>query len=243
MKKTIQAILGWMLLLTGGCSTRDTGEAVIETELIDAAGKVFLLQEMDTRTVRTVDSVVIGPDGRHTFRLAVAQTGFWLLGAPTGKVLVLMLSPGDHVKVSGSATGFPDHIELAAPEETMALQAFFAQTRLNERKVDSLEMLIADHQEDENFYEFTKSLEPVFRQISEDQRYLAIGFIDRHLSSIGSLVVLNYAFGLSPVLSPAEDSAIYRRVDSALSSRYPDNKHVRYHHDRMQRQGAPAENH
>jgi hypothetical protein len=60
-----------------------------------------------------------------------------------------------------------------------------------------------------------------------------MAFIDNHPASLASLIVLNYAFGMSPVLSPDEDSAYYQKLDSTLSRQFPGNKHVKFHHRRI----------
>jgi hypothetical protein len=38
---------------------------------------------------------------------------------------------------------------------------------------------------------------------------------------------------MMPVLKEEDDFAIYKKIDSSLSVRYPSNKHAAYHHQRV----------
>lgn len=222
-----------IVILSASCQGPGAGIARVKGSLTDASGFKLVLQEMGTRDVHPVDSIVPGPDGTFSFALVVNEPGYWLLKAPTGKILVLLLNAGDMVELTGSALDFPDHVVVKGPEETMLLHDFFVYTRLNERKVDSLEMLLVEQQDSSGYYLLTQRLDTSFRQIWESQVLYEKEFIDKHPGSLASLVVLNYAFGMSPVLSPEEDFEYYAKLDSVLFKKFPENKHVQYHHQRV----------
>jgi hypothetical protein len=201
--------------------------------LADADGFKLVLQEMDTKEIHSIDSVILDRGGKFSFSFNTGEPGFWLLRSSEGKVMVLLLNKGDRVELSGSAGDFPDHVILKGPEEALLLNDFFRFTRSNEHKVDSLEMLLVERQDSSDYYQLTQKLDTSFRQIWESQRNYEMAFIDNHPASLASLIVLNYAFGMSPVLSPDEDSAYYQKLDSTLSRQFPGNKHVKFHHRRI----------
>jgi hypothetical protein len=188
---------------------------------------------MDTREIHVIDSVVLEQSGKFSFNPAIEEPGFWLLKAPSGKILVLLLDAGDSIELSGSARDFPDNVILKGPADAMLLNDFFSYTRHNESEVDSLEMLLIERQDSADYYPLTQKLDTLFRSIWERQRAFEIDFLTKHPESLASLIILNYAFGLSPVLSPEEDFHYYELLDSALIMRYPDNKHVKFHHQRV----------
>jgi hypothetical protein len=225
-----------ILVLLAACQHHSGTKAVINGKLSDASGVSLTLQEMDIRDIHSLDSVVPGLDGTFNFNPVVKEPGFWLVKAPSGKILVLLLQAGDVVELSGSARDFPDNVVLKGPQEAMLLDDFFRRTHVNERQVDSLEMLLVERQDSSDYYQLTQKLDTSFRQIWERQRNFEMVFIDNHLASLASLVVLNYAFGMSPVLSPEEDFAYYQKLDSSLSKNFPGNKHVRFHHQRVESQ-------
>lgn len=221
------------LLLLASCHHMAGDRAVIRGTLSGVDGMKLTLQEMDTREIRTLDSVVPGQTETFIFSPLVKESGFWLIKAPNGKILVLLLHDGDQIELSGSARDFPDHVALTGPKDGMLLNDFYRRTRKNELTVDSLEMLLVERQDSSDYYQQTQTLDTSFRQVWESQRKDEISFINEHPGSLASLLVLNYAFGLSPVLSPEEDVQYYLKIDSALLLQYPENKHVKFHHQRV----------
>jgi len=230
-----------ILIFLFSCHPPDVNRAVIQGTLTDAAGEKLTLMVMDVREIHPLDSVVLDPAGMINFKLAVKEPGFWLLRAKTGKILVILLHPGDRVILSGSMRDFPDHVGLKGSEEATQLNDFFTYTRKNEHQVDSLEMLLVERQDSADYFQLTQKLDTAFRMIWEKQRSFETDFINQHPGSLASLIVLNYAFGLNTVLSPPDDLRYFEKTDSALMQTYPGNKHVKFHHERVlefQRKGS-----
>jgi hypothetical protein len=158
------------------------------------------------------------------------EPGFWLLKAPTGKILVLLMHPRDHIQLDGSALNFPDNVILRGPNDALLLHEFFRFTRQNEAEVDSLEMLLVERQDSSDYYPLTQKLDTAFRMIWEKQRKYELAFIAKHPGSLASLIVVNYAFGMNSVLNPDDDFTSFSTLDSALMKNYPENEHVKFHH-------------
>jgi hypothetical protein len=222
-----------IMIFVTSCRQPFNNMAQVKGAFTEASGFKLVLQEMDTREIHAIDSVVLDNKGSFSFSPVIKEPGFWLLKAPTGKILVLMLNAGDMVELTGSARDFPDHVIVKGPEEIMQLNDFFLHTRLNERRVDSLELLLVEQQDSSGYYQLTQKLDTSFKQIWESQVKYEKEFIDEHPGSLASLVVLNYAFGMSPVLSPEEDFTYYQKLDSTLFMKFPENKHVKFHHQRV----------
>jgi hypothetical protein len=236
MKKILTAVHISMLLLISSCQQHPGNAAAVKGTFTDAGGFKLILEEMDIREIHPVDSIAPDQEGQFKFSVPLKESGFWLLKAPTGKILVLLLNPGDQVYLSGSTHDFPDNVSIKGPEGAMLLNDFYRKTRLNERKVDSLEMLLAERQDSSDYYNLTKKLDASFQEVWESQRSDEMAFIDHHVTSLGALIVLNYAFGMSPVLSLEEDFGYYVKLDSALFRMFPENKHVKFHHQRVENQ-------
>ena len=221
------------LLLFYACNHKSGNRASVSGKFSDAAGFSMVLQEMDTKGVRSVDSVVFDQSGKFTFNPVIPETGFWILKAPSGKILVLVLNADDQIQLSGSTSDFPNQVVMRAPSDAMLLNGFFRTTRQRERIADSLETLLIDRQDSAGYYELTQKIDLYFKNILKAQRSDEIAYINKYMSSLTSLVVLNYAFGMNPVLSPEEDLNYYAKVDSALFRILPENKHVKFHHQRV----------
>jgi len=222
-----------LLIVLTSCAGHIKNEVIVSGQLTDATGEKILLTELDTKSILRVDSVILDAEGKFSFLVKAAEPGFYMVQSQQGKVLVLFARPGDIINLAGSMVSFPDHITVKGSEETLKLEEFFRFTRQNEKRVDSLENLLVENQESEGYYQLTQKIDSAFRKIWESQRDYEKKFIGRHPSSLISLIVLNYAFGLNTVLSPVEDSLVYRKLDSTLMIAYPHNKHSAYHHQRM----------
>jgi hypothetical protein len=233
MRKFIFAWFLPLLLLAASCQPQKEKRAFINGSFPDGAGVKLVLQEMDIKEIRSVDSVTAGIDGKFGFTLNQAEPGFWLLKAPSGKILVLVLRPGDTIELTGSFIDFPDNVVLRGPRDAMLMHEFFHYTRRHETAIDSLQLVLAGRQDSADFYTLTQKLDTSFRMIWEKQRMYEMAFIDTHPGSLATLIVINYAFGLSSVLDPDEDLAYFSKTDSALMKTYPDNKHVKFHHQRV----------
>ncbi len=231
-KPTLTLVLAILLAITS-CRRESSRPATIQGRFPDGTGMKLILEEMDTHAIHPFDSLTLDPSGSFTFNIPVTSAGFWTLRAPSGKILTLLLNPGDRIELTGIFHDFPDHVQLRGPEEAMRLQEFFFFTRKQEKQVDSLEMMLIDFQDQEGYYERTQKIDTLFKKIWDEQRGYEMEFIRKYPSSPASLIVLNYAFGLSPVLSPQEDLEWYMRIDSALQLTHPGNKHVKYHHERV----------
>lgn len=234
MKRLKSILIAFILFQFLSCSHSDHSGSVISGNLSAGTGIKMILEEMEPRSIRLADSLTIDEKGHFVFNFLQTEPGFWLLKEPGGKILVLLMNPGDHVDISGSFNNFPDSVTVSGAQDAMLLHQFFADTRKLEHRVDSIEMMLIEFQDSTGYYALTQKADTMLKLIWEQQRTYEHAFIRKNPGSLASLIVLNYSFGVSPVLSPAEDRDLYHMVDSALKIRYSENKHVKYHHQRMQ---------
>ncbi|MEI6456991.1 MAG: DUF4369 domain-containing protein [bacterium] len=227
-------ILCWLLLvLLVSCKTKIPDHVSIQGQLTNGPGEKIVLTELGTKSISRLDSVTLDEGGKFSFLVKLSEPGFYMLQSQQGKVLVLFARPGDTILLNGNLIFFPENVIVKGPGETELLEEFFRYTRQNEKRVDSLENLLVENQESEGYYALTQKIDSAFRQIWIDQLEYEKAFIDRHPSSLISLIVLNYAFGLNTVLSPADDSIYFLKLDSSLMRSCPGNKHTEYHHQRI----------
>ncbi len=225
--------LFFFVILLSACNQVKPDRALITGQIRNAEGSVIILQELSTKEIHNLDSAKIDAGGRFTFLLSPLETGFYMLKGPSGKVLVMMIGRGDTIQLGGDFSGFPDQITLEGKKEAELLHEFFIQTGKNEKEVDSIEMLLVEMQDSSGYYKLTQSADTAFQKIWYRQKAYEESYIRQNPGSLASLIVLNYSFGMSPVLSPDEDFMYYLKLDSGLARTNPGNKHVIYHHQRV----------
>ncbi|TSA23640.1 MAG: hypothetical protein D4R67_13200 [Bacteroidetes bacterium] len=222
----------WMivlLLLVTACQRQPAHLVVVQGTMEGTAGMLWLL-EQKTFELQKIDSVT--PDTGGTFRICIPSSGtnIFALRNTAGDQAVFIATAGDSISVSGRLDLFPPEFRVSGNKESELLQTFYDYSYGNLRKVDSLQVLIERNQGEEGFYELTVRVNSLFNQIWEAQRAYEKDFIHDHAGAFATLLVVNYHFGVRPVLSVKTDAADYRRVDSGLMAAYPGNKHTLFFH-------------
>ncbi|NQV02541.1 MAG: DUF4369 domain-containing protein [Bacteroidia bacterium] len=202
---------------------------------IHVLGKVqqaetVLLLEQQTVELLPVDSARVKDEEAFYFILHSHETGIYALRFNPGKQVVFIASPGDTITITGELDHFPGSIQVMGNEESILLQTFYSYSNENHRKIDALQSIVEQHQNDPDFYQLTLHLDSAFTEIWEEQRTYEKAFIRDHPGTLTALMVVNYHFGVRPVLSPDIDLADYILVDSGLIATYPDNKHTQFFH-------------
>lgn len=231
-KKRFVHLICVIALIFTGCQ-KNQGLVEISGQLSPSEGFTLKLSEMDPREMIPVDSVSLNSEGTFQFEFPVAEPGFYILEAANGKIVVLIIHPGDKIVVSGNAENFPDDIQIKGSQEAIELHKFFTETRLLEKSIDSLEQVLMSQQDDDNYFEVTSQADTLLRKIWEEQRAREISFIEKNAAKLSSLVVINYAFSVTPTLGMEDDFHYYLLLDSTLSAVFPENKHVQFHKQRM----------
>jgi len=191
---------------------------------------VFLFEQRASE-LEKIDSVNVGSDGTFRFIIHTVEPGIYALRFDPGQQVVFIASPGDTIDIIGDQNNGSGSIQVKGNKESVLLQTFYSYSNKNHRKVDSLQSIVEQHKNDPDFYQLTRQLDSVFTTIWDEQRAYEKDFIKDHPETLAALLVVNYHFGVRPVLSPDTDYSDFRKVDSGLMANYPQNKHTQlFHH-------------
>jgi len=190
---------------------------------------VYLLEQTTSELIR-IDSTVPDDHGIISISTKADETGIYALRITTDHQVVFIAEPGDTVLITGNINTFPFNIQVSGNEESELLHTFYLYSAKNLREVDSIQWVIERSQGEEDFYELTLKADSSFNQIWERQKRYEIEFINENAGKFSTLLVVNYHFGVKPVLSPKEDAELYRRVDSGLMAGFPGNRHTFFFH-------------
>jgi hypothetical protein len=223
------------IFVFSSCSTHNKqgSSFIIIGQIKYTSGMKIFLQELDLQDIKSLDSVTISPQGKFSFAYSPADQGFYLLKLQDGRVVTLLLKKGENIMIKGDLKTFPRNYEVTGSKGSGLLKQFYDHTNRNKEKGDSLMDILHTHQYASDYYKITISFDTLFQDIWQDQRKFEKNFIDKNISSLSSLLVLNYAFGPRPVLSKDDDYSYYQKVDSSMMRSFPANKHVIYHHKRI----------
>ncbi len=200
----------------------------IKGQFSNSSGEKVVLCEMDVKEVIALDSSNIGKDGKIDFSHQLDQAGFYLLMFPDGRRVILVMKRGENLLIKGDLRDPAGAFSLSGSVGSQLLESFFRATMKNKVRIDSLKRVLRNHEGSGDFLRFSMTADSMFFRISEDQKKSEKEFIDRNPQSLASLIVLNYSFGLKPVLTIEEDLSYYQKLTSLYRS-YPNNKHVLFH--------------
>jgi|GEM_PF-449838 len=215
-------------------SKQDSGSFTVLGKFANCTGEKIRIEEMGINAIIPLDSANIDQAGEIRLSCKADQAGFYLLRFPDKKKIILLLDKGENLEISGDCQNLSANLVMKGSPGSMLLADFFRETNRNRKTIDSLKMLLKGHEGSPDFLKISGDADAGFQKITEDQRKLELEFIHKNPNSLACLIVLNFSFGPQPILDIDHDFDVYQRVDSALQRICPQNKHLVYHHKRVE---------
>lgn len=192
-----------------------------------------MFRELDVDSIHNLDSITLDEKGLFRFRFNPSDAGLYILNSSSGEYILLLLENEENVNVFADLKNQPFGYSINGSPGSGLLKEFYDLTLPNLVKADSLRAVLMENRESPLFYQLSLSFDSLFQKLIDDQKTIEKKFIQQNLNSLASLIVLNYKFGMMPVLKADDDFPIYKKLDSTLSLKYPANKHVSFHHQRV----------
>jgi len=224
----------FLVIFAASCSEAVKNEGILITgKFLNASGEKIIFRELDVDAFHDLDSIVLDKIGLFRFTHNSSDDGFYILKFAPGEQIILQTGKGEEVIVEADLASTPFSYTIKGSPGSEILREFYIQTRSNTDQADSLRSVIIQFRESPDFYRLSLSFDSLFMEIMESQKLLQKKYIQRYPGSLATLIILNYKFGLVPVLNIKDDFTVYQSVDSVLMKKYPSNKHVLFHHQRV----------
>jgi len=227
-----------ILLLMVSCRLAREGNTSVNGSIGRSSGRLLKLEDVGPVNSVTLDSAILDEKGNFVFHFISKETGLYLLSLPGNYRLMLELRPGDTVRIKSSDGSQLEESSITGSASSADMKQFFGLTSRNRKIYDSLQCSLLTHQDDPDFAKLSKKVDESLKPVWEDQIALETSYINRHLNSLTSLLILNQGLGTSPVLTFHTDSLYFLKLDSSLSKAFPGNKHVVFHHNRILQERA-----
>jgi hypothetical protein len=216
------------------CNRQSKPEGISVTgHFLNASGKKIYFSELDFDAINNLDSTILDEKGAFRFNRKTTNAGFYLLAASTGENVLLLMEKEELAVVEADFKKVPFDYDVSGSPGSTLLKNFYSETFPQLSKADSLASNLKQLKNTPEFYPKSVEYEPLFQKIMDDQKKLEKGFIQNNNKSMASLIVLNYKFGMMPVLQEDQDFYLYLMLDSTLSVVYPSNKHVLFLHQKV----------
>jgi hypothetical protein len=234
MMQADKLIILFLSLILFSCTDPAKKEGiVINGTFQNASGVKVMFRELDVDSIHNLDSVFLDEKGLFRFRLNPPDAGFYILKTSSGEHILFLAEKYEELNVYADLKNHPFQYEVNGSPGSSLLKEFYDRTLTNLLQADSLRAVLMENRESPSFYQLSLSFDTLFQKLIDNQKIIERTFIQQHPTSLASLIVLNYKFGMNPVLTIEEDFPIFLKIDSVFQVKYPSNKHVIFHHQRI----------
>jgi peroxiredoxin len=218
VKKRLVLFCTVLILIATSCKNRPN--VCVEGKLRYAEKGSLNLEYLDINKTRLIDSIRVKKDGNFRFKIFVEQPALYILKNENGKIINLLISPGENVKIDGDYKEFDKNYSVTGSPDSEFIR------QLVEKLADTrnqLKLLDGTYKGKTELTEIQANEYLIRRkEIIKDQRDFSISFIIEHLSSMASIYALYQK--LNPeelVLNENRDIQYMKIVADSLSGKYP----------------------
>jgi peroxiredoxin len=195
---------------------------VVKGEIENAQGLYIYFQELTVKSDGKADSVLLDNSGSFKFKRDAENPSFYTLRLNKGYPITLIVLPGERVKITAKADNLFKTYQLKGSEESQLAQEVTRRLNRTLDSVDSLNNLYRQFQGNSNIANISNVLKMNYRKIAEDQHQFSVNFIEKHPSSLASLMALYQQLDQNTfVLYKDEDLKYFSKTDSILFKEYP----------------------
>jgi len=214
------AVAGGVLLLLASC---DKGKGYrVEGTLEGGAGRSVKLELVRGNHLEMSDSARLDQEGRFVLKGPLEQPTFGVLRNDRNGTVMLILHPGDRLKLYGSYDDLEKGLQVEGSEDTRLYLLFRDTLR---RHIDSLQVLnriYRDSLQSPRIGEITHDLRLRSQRILDDQHAFTRRFVRQHAGSLVSLLVIYQQIAPGTyVMDPMKDFEDFVLLDSVLMQKYP----------------------
>jgi peroxiredoxin len=201
-------------------SCKNRPNTIIEGNLRNAEKQTLILEYLNINITEPIDSLKVKKDGSFRFRFFVDQPGIYILKNESGKIINLLISAGERVKINGDYTEFDKNYSVMDSPDSEFIRQLVE--KLSDTR-NRLKQLNDAYSNKSNLSE-TEANEYFLRrnEIIKDQKDFSISFIIGHLNSMASIYALYQK--ISPeelVLNENREIQYMKILADTLSLKYP----------------------
>lgn len=206
----------------------------ISGKLENAENEKVYLKEMTLTGFGKEDSTSLSGGGRFKFDLEITQPAFYNLRVGNQRGITLIVKPKDKIRLEGDAKKFYETYVVEGSVESLQAQALDKRMDKTVKGIDSLNTVYRQFLNNRNIANITITLQNNYNRIIEEQRTFTIDFIQKHPTSLASIMALYQQTDDSLfVLYKSEDTKFYSMVDSLIYPKYPKAPYVKALHNNL----------
>jgi peroxiredoxin len=227
------SVIVFSLFVLQGCKYISGEKVTINgnfTNLSEAKLYIYLLLPASKPLI---DSVITDASGNFNISIPVKKAGFYTLMRNSENEITLVVSPGEVITLKGNGNDMRKTYTVEGSKDSKFYSEYNKFTNANLLKVDSLSRVFAESHSNPDFSQLKQQLDSAYLEVFNSQKEEVISFVNNHLTSLASLLVISGNFGPNPLLSEKTHPGLFLKLDSALFHAHPENSLVNTFHLRM----------
>ena len=218
------------LICMFGCHSHLKDEAVIHGQLTGLIHSRLYLFQLLPDSMTVMDSTVTDNNGNFTFLVCPKETSFYILRQSPRNYITIAANKGENILIEGNGRNLMNSYTIKGSKESEVLWEFNSIASKNQVKIDSLSNRLKESQSLREFPVIRNKLDSTFSIIYEANRRQVLSFLTRYTSSLASVIIVNCAFGGTPVVTMDNDLPLLSAIDTALAQRYRSNRnYIAFH--------------
>ncbi len=226
----------WMaviLFIAFGCGNpKEAANFQIKGKLSNSKGEFVSLINVNSREIKTIDSVKVDENGEFVFIKKVPEKGFYSIQISPSNFATVIADSSEHITFEGDAKHLSDGYKVSGSKDSETLVKFNELTKNNFKQMEKIryaqdsirrvfEAYMNTTTDSVKVDSLSKMLEPTFdvlsgnyQKVLEETGVYIRKFIDENTSSFATLAAVQ-------MLNPEKEIAYYVKVADALSAAYP----------------------
>ena len=204
----------------------------LEGILTEGNNKTLLIQEMQTSTFVTIDTIAIDTAGVFSYDNKLNFPTFYSLRNDAGDNIILLPNENECILITGDY--YFESYEIKGSPDSEAITGLQFQTREFLNEVAFISAVTRDSINSPDYSRIKLQLLSDYDSIFNELRQYSMNFIEKNANSPVIILALNNQTGPGTfVFDPVKDLEIFIRADSLIYYLYPDFPPVKNLHDRI----------
>ncbi|MBI9033545.1 MAG: redoxin domain-containing protein [Bacteroidales bacterium] len=221
------------LMIMSSC-TEKQHSVIVQGQLKGSHSELVIISELTPQQLVNIDSTILDKDGKFHFEINSQQSGFYVIHIGRSNYIRLQIEPHDNIYIQGNLDDDLSTYTVQGSEASELLSIYNRVLSVNEKQADSLGQVFLDKRHLDDFPLIKKQIDSAYERIFNRQFYFTVDLIENNSNQLASLLLINEYFGRSPLFNENEHLKYFTLLDSILFTKYPENKHVIDHHNRVQ---------
>jgi thiol-disulfide isomerase/thioredoxin len=197
-------------------------------------GEYIFLDELQANSMKTIDSVQVSDNGNFSFKKEIKYPMFYLLKISNNNFITMLVEPGEKVKIIARNDSLNNPVSVSGSKGTTLMLEYNKNLRNTINQLSSLNEVYQKNINNPDLSKIIQSLDSMAQIYLKGVNNYTKKYIDDNITSMASLVALYQQVAPQVyVLNPVEDLSYFVKVDSSLSSLYPESETVKALHDQV----------